>query len=222
MDRHPGGAFPSLASYWLRRTGQDVLYLSGGHSAAGCDPAILERCQRELETLAERGARIRMLCHPDSIHLPSHRDFTRRLINRGARVRISTAVQYGTAVFDGRCALVWRGALNASHPYVLIHTPDLVGPVAGLAEGIWTSAVGLNDVERHLAGELGSDQISEVLTLLAQGHKDEVAARMLGVSLRTYRRQVAVAMRRLGARSRFEAGARATSLGLVAGTPPDA
>lgn len=45
-----------------------------------------------------------------------------------------------------------------------------------------------------------------LLQLLADGAKDEAAARSLGVSVRTVRRMVADLMRRLDARSRFQAG----------------
>jgi DNA-binding CsgD family transcriptional regulator len=53
-----------------------------------------------------------------------------------------------------------------------------------------------------------SPTVSELLLLrlLADGSKDEAAARALGVSVRTVRRMVADLMRRLDARSRFQAG----------------
>lgn len=46
----------------------------------------------------------------------------------------------------------------------------------------------------------------EVLRQLAQGAKDETAAREMGMALRTYRRVVARLMGQLDARSRFQAG----------------
>lgn len=45
-----------------------------------------------------------------------------------------------------------------------------------------------------------------MLVALADGSKDEAAARRLGMSRRTFRRRVRSAMERLGARSRFQAG----------------
>jgi hypothetical protein len=52
-----------------------------------------------------------------------------------------------------------------------------------------------------------------LLTLLADGLKDEAAARALGVSVRTVRRMVAEFMDRLGARSRFQAAILAKTRG---------
>ncbi|MFJ9890384.1 LuxR C-terminal-related transcriptional regulator [Streptomyces sp. NPDC091287] len=52
-----------------------------------------------------------------------------------------------------------------------------------------------------------------VLELLRAGLTDEQAARRLGVSTRTYRRRVAILLRRLSAKSRFQAGYRLAELG---------
>lgn len=57
-------------------------------------------------------------------------------------------------------------------------------------------------------------QTRQILTMLELGHKDAVAARQLGVSVRTYRRHVAELLRDLDAHSRFQVGVRAAQLGL--------
>ncbi|WP_155354621.1 LuxR C-terminal-related transcriptional regulator [Acrocarpospora macrocephala] len=49
--------------------------------------------------------------------------------------------------------------------------------------------------------------------MLLEGQTDEGAARRLGLSLRTVRRSMSSLMTRLGARSRFQAGARAVQRG---------
>lgn len=54
-----------------------------------------------------------------------------------------------------------------------------------------------------------------VLRLLADGLTDDAIARRIGVSVRTVRNDVAGAMTRLQARSRFQAGVRAVQLGLI-------
>jgi DNA-binding NarL/FixJ family response regulator len=60
-----------------------------------------------------------------------------------------------------------------------------------------------------------------VLRLLAQGDTDEAAARKLGVSARTVGRVAADLMERLGARSRFQAGARAGEQGWLSAAEKD-
>ena len=66
-------------------------------------------------------------------------------------------------------------------------------------------------LDRSLRGA----QTRRILEQLCAGRTDDVAAREIDVSLRTYRRHVADIMRELGATSRFQAGARAVELGLL-------
>jgi DNA-binding NarL/FixJ family response regulator len=54
-----------------------------------------------------------------------------------------------------------------------------------------------------------------ILQCLGNGQTDDAAARMLGISVRTYRRHVAQIMQDLGVTARFQAGARASRLGLL-------
>ena len=78
---------------------------------------------------------------------------------------------------------------------------------------LWETAVPAADY--HRLGERARDDLTQqILVMLNAGHKDDAAARQLGLSVRTYRRHVAEIMRDLGAASRFQAGARAAKLGL--------
>lgn len=62
--------------------------------------------------------------------------------------------------------------------------------------------------------KLRGQPVRSILASLGAGEKDEVAARKLGISVRTYRRHVAEIMRGIHANSRFQAGARAAELAL--------
>lgn len=72
-------------------------------------------------------------------------------------------------------------------------------------ELLWWHSVclGLSQPAADATAELNDD---EVVRALRSGQTDDVAARELGLSVRTYRRRVSELMRTLGARSRFEAG----------------
>jgi DNA-binding NarL/FixJ family response regulator len=59
-----------------------------------------------------------------------------------------------------------------------------------------------------------------VLSLLEAGYPDESIAVRLGVSVRTVRRMITAMMDRLGARSRFQAGARAADSGWLSDDDP--
>ncbi|MER6876214.1 helix-turn-helix transcriptional regulator, partial [Amycolatopsis sp. NPDC000673] len=93
--------------------------------------------------------------------------------------------------------------------------PGVVAATAGLFDRIWPEAVpliptGLDDRE-GTAGLTRRER--DLLTLLCSGSTDESAAARLDISVRTVRRMVADIMNRLGARSRFQAGAKAAGRG---------
>ncbi|WP_406148832.1 helix-turn-helix domain-containing protein [Streptomyces sp. NBC_01012] len=98
---------------------------------------------------------------------------------------------------EGAVALTGRGTLTA---------------LCTLFEMVWENARPLGQAPCREEGGL-DHQEAATLRLLAEGHTDEGIAKRLGVSHRTARRIATVLMDRLGARSRFEAGARAVQRG---------
>ncbi|CAM3414360.1 helix-turn-helix transcriptional regulator [Kibdelosporangium persicum] len=90
--------------------------------------------------------------------------------------------------------------------------PAVVTTTLELFEQIWARAVPFLASDLPRASELTPRQ-REVLALLWEGHTDESAATRLQISVRTIRRTVAEIMARLGARSRFQAGAKAADRG---------
>ncbi|WNF29156.1 helix-turn-helix transcriptional regulator [Streptomyces sp. C11-1] len=81
-----------------------------------------------------------------------------------------------------------------------------------LFETVWEASRPLGEEPRRQESELDRQEAA-ALRLLAEGHTDEGIAKRLGVSHRTARRIATGLMDRLGARSRFEAGVRATQRG---------
>jgi DNA-binding NarL/FixJ family response regulator len=90
----------------------------------------------------------------------------------------------------------------------------MVAALCALFEQTWLSANPVGTDRRPDDDGLNSQERA-IITLLAQGHTDEVIARKLGVSVRTSRRITAELTARLGARSRFQAGARAVERGWI-------
>jgi DNA-binding NarL/FixJ family response regulator len=70
------------------------------------------------------------------------------------------------------------------------------------------------------AAQVLAEQERALLELLVNGETDERVARKLGVSIRTVGRMTSELMRRLGAQSRFQAGALAVSSGWIPGVQP--
>ncbi|GAA3076525.1 helix-turn-helix transcriptional regulator [Streptosporangium carneum] len=135
--------------------------------------------------------------------------------DRGAHVRIcTTGLPYETIVIDDRVAILAGPPVRGERAYTVVRSPDVVRSVSSLFRATWDAATELAEFRRVRPPVLGQESL-RILAMLGAGHKDEAAARELGLSLRTYRRRVAELMRLLDARSRFEAGLRARELGLT-------
>jgi hypothetical protein len=204
-----------LAARMLPKVAGQVLCINGQVNHAS--PKVIDSFRRDLTACVDRGVRVQLVCHPEELELHRRLKFVRDLSARpGGEVRITDAALEGVYLFDRNRALVWESTRHRPRHCILIRGP-LAEPLVRLAESTWESCSPLEDFLRCRNGVL--DQITPmVLSLLGAGHKDEVAARMLGVSVRTYRRYVADLMLKLDARSRFEAGMLASKLGLVSGS----
>ncbi|WP_411106972.1 LuxR family transcriptional regulator [Streptomyces sp. cmx-4-9] len=133
------------------------------------------------------------------------------------RVRVSDLPRLTAVIVDGRTALVCAESAVGGRASV-IRAESVNRTLRLLFESIWRSAA----VPSRLSGfgrRDHSDTVRQVLKYLKLGLTDEVAARELSVSVRTYRRYVAEIMTMLGADSRFQAGVRAARLGLLSASP---
>lgn len=131
----------------------------------------------------------------------------------GAQIRISTDEINETIILDRRLVILAGNLHAGQRSYSVLTQPEAVEGVLSLFESAWRSATDLAVYDARIA-EI-RQLAPRVLDLLGQGVKDESAARMLGLGVRTYRRRVAELMEALGAESRFQAGVRARELGLV-------
>jgi DNA-binding NarL/FixJ family response regulator len=114
-------------------------------------------------------------------------------------------------IVDDEVAVLPR---DGSSGAMLVHGPDLVGPVAALFDELWHDAVPVTPAsDGSREPPVTEARIRQVVSLLAQGHKDETIARRLGVSVRTVRRFVSAAVSTLHAESRFQAGVLAAKRG---------
>ncbi|WP_436988485.1 LuxR family transcriptional regulator [Streptomyces sp. enrichment culture] len=153
----------------------------------------------------------RLLVSPELIE----KSLLRRRPDRGgpAAVRVARLPPLEVLTTDGTAALVVAGSA-AGRRASLIKAPEVLQVLHTLFESIWCSSVPVG--ERIAFGDRDRALlIRQILCALRAGVTDEVAARELTVSVRTYRRYVAEIMTLLGASSRFQAGVRAAELGLL-------
>ncbi|MGH3243568.1 MAG: helix-turn-helix transcriptional regulator, partial [Spirillospora sp.] len=167
----------------------------------------------ELEMLA-RGVRVRGLYAPEALEMPGALETFRQTAAAGEEARVHVDVPLKLAIADRTTAILpfsgdEREMVDSAF---VIHAGNLLDALVRLFELLWDGAI---PVPGHVAGheipgETGLDR--QLLALLAAGLKDEAAARQLGVSVRTLNRRVSELMRRLGARTRFQAGLQAARL----------
>ncbi|MEU4065763.1 helix-turn-helix transcriptional regulator [Streptomyces wedmorensis] len=168
---------------------------------------------RPLDRLAlERGVRIRSIYQESLRNDPPTVDYVRWYRDLGGEARTVPVVPMLMVVVDREAALVPVDPRDGRAGALEVRSPGLVHALVVLFDRLWESGTPFGEAPRRDAHDL-SPQERELLLLLGIGCTDDVAARRLGISLRTVRRMSSDLMNRLGARSRFEAGVRAAKEG---------
>ncbi|MFD7660794.1 LuxR C-terminal-related transcriptional regulator [Actinosynnema sp. NPDC059797] len=201
--RGASGGAPAASGALVLPTGVDALLARARSEVVVMSTGGLRLRRVDQENL-RRGVRYRVL-------LPDARRSS-ALASARADVRTVAQVPMDAVVVDGVAAVLPDGRGAA-----VFRLPGVVRAAVELFERVWPEAVPLFAAAGSPCGL--SPRERELLTLLFEGSTDEAAAARLGVSVRTVRRLVADLMNRLGARSRFQAGAKAADRGwLLRGT----
>ncbi|MBL1103936.1 hypothetical protein JK361_04835 [Streptomyces sp. 5-8] len=209
-DHHAVEYF-ELTESLLRTVRREVLFVNCQMN--GYRREEIDRARESITALGSRSVTTSVICPPDELDGHGRLEFLERISREnGARVRISTVDLHGMVVFDRKRILMWQS--GQSRRCVLVHSPVVVEPLIALLDAAWNGACDL-DRFLHYQRNILDEKTPQILRLLGSGRKDEVAARQLGISVRTYRRCVASLMEVLGAESRFEAGVKAAALGLI-------
>lgn len=183
------------------------------------ETAALHRLHCEL--LARRG-RVQVLLTQRAIEDGAHTPEIDEFLNQGADVRVLAGTAPTQSILDGVVALIADCRYDGGARLSVVREHYLVSTIDRLYTAAWHESVDLA-LLRRLDSDWQLDGTScRVVELLSEGYTDEVAARKLGLSVRTYRRHVADLMQLLGARSRFQAGVLASRhfLPRVAGNQP--
>lgn len=211
IEYHSDLDYFELASAMFESVRHQVLFVNG--QLNGFATADIVRFRRRIAALAGRGITVSLVCHPDELAGHGRQRFLEEIVSQdNADVRISTIKLHGMFIFDRKCVLMWTNQRNKD--CLLVRSPTIVEAVLRLTDTAWETACDLQTFLRCRTTEL-DEKTPQILKLLSSGCKDEIAARELGISVRTYRRYVADLMTKLDAGSRFQAGVKAASLGLI-------
>ncbi|TDD92150.1 transcriptional regulator [Actinomadura darangshiensis] len=157
----------------------------------------------EQDRTMRRGTRVRGIYGPEALDAPNALDRIRRAVASGEEARLG-AVPIKLAIADGRTAMLPLTSEHASSvdSSLVVHPSALLDALVSLFEALWRAGLPLPGED---APESAADDA--VLTLLAAGLTDDAIARRLSISTRTVQRRVRDLCDRLGARTRFQAGA---------------
>lgn len=187
------------------------------HPRGPLSPEALADARPRDALLLKRGVVMRSILHTSALSDPLTTTRLREIVAAGAQARVSDSHFDRMLIVDRRKALLPIDPNDTKRGALLVHEPGVVAGSVALFEHIWESAQDLEDV---VAGdEEPKTELQEierkVLTTLCQVDKDEIGARQIGVSVRTYRRHVSDLMRRLGASNRFQAALLARDRGWI-------
>ena len=168
--------------------------------------------------MLRRGVRLRALCSP--VVGAGAKDRVRTLKSAGAEYRTSPELPGRAAVFDQSVALVPRPD-GVAEGALLLRGREIVAYLCQVLDRLWATGAPFEDAREVSTMQLLNTGLRRALVrMLAEGVKDEIIARKLGVSLRTCRRHVAEILDGLGADSRFQGGVLAERAGLLTRIPP--
>jgi DNA-binding CsgD family transcriptional regulator len=170
---------------------------------------------KPLDQLAlERGVILRTVYQDSFRNDPATFEYVRWLASLGGLTRTVPVLPMLMVIVDREVALVPMDPEDGRKGALELRSRGVVAALRVLFERFWDTALPWHEADQpDRQGLTRRDR--ELLALLADGHTDEQIGRRMGVSLRTVRRSTSDLMKRLGARSRFEAGALAERAGWV-------
>lgn len=188
--------------------------LSAGENASAVFDALAAHATPSKERAAGGGTGgpvIRLLCTPQAVNScrPNAEDFR----DTRYEIRVDEGELRSMLIVDSRVALM-PGSPGKTCDAAIIKDTASARALDLLFAGSWANAQSLAEYQCTSA-RMRTESVRRILEQLCMGRTDEVAARELRVSLRTYRRHVAEIMQGLGANSRFQAGVRAVEMALL-------
>ena len=182
-------------------------------------PHVVATSRSSDERILRRGIRMRSLIGSAALGDPGTMAYLRELTHMGAEIRISRAPLERVLIFDRAAALTPIDPADSSRGALLAREPGLVATLVSLFERMWRQAheppPPPGEGEPAPADDRPGEIERRILESLCTADKDEIGARHVGISVRTYRKYVASLMGQLGASNRFQAALLARERGWI-------
>ncbi|MFI7019985.1 hypothetical protein [Streptomyces sp. NPDC050164] len=168
----------------------------------------------------QRGVRLRVVAQSSSVECSTTLTGLTEVTELGAHVRVSEKPLDPMIIYDLSCSVVPLDTGQSQCDIVLLRQAGVTAQLRVLFEQFWHGATELPPGDGEI-GEGPTETERLVLEVLSRVDTDECAARELNISVRTFRRNVASLLKRLGVSSRFQAAMRAAEMGWLRGETPD-
>lgn len=154
--------------------------------------------------LLERGARMRTLYQHSARRSPATRRYVAEVAAHGGEVRTLDEFFNRMIVIDRRVAVIPnQDDLSVA---VAIREPAIVAYLVDVFERSWERARPFTSREDSLMRDIAAEQRAMTVRMLIEGHADQVSAKRLGVSPRTYAGYVADLKAEYDVETRFQLG----------------
>lgn len=161
--------------------------------------------------LAEEGLRIRSLWQHSARFDMGSQAYAEAMTAAGSQVRTTTGLAGPLIVIGDRVSLLPH---QGGEGMVVVREPSTVTYLHDAFDQQWEQAVPFQT--GPTAAHETAEAIKKVIVvMLFNGLKDEAVAKRVGLSVRACRNHISEIMKRLGASSRFQAGALAVESGLL-------
>jgi predicted transcriptional regulator/DNA-binding CsgD family transcriptional regulator len=162
-----------------------------------------------------RGVAIRSVYQDSFRNDPRLVRYARMFTSLGGQLRTAPTVPLLMIIYDQSVALLPVDPNNSRLGAHEVRSEGMVAAAYALFEEIWSSARWVDEAPPDRDDDAPDPQTRALLQILAAGGTDEMVARKLTVSVRTAKRLASELMEQLGARSRFEAGVKASRRGWI-------
>jgi hypothetical protein len=199
-------------------------YIAG--LVADCESEVLTaqpQAGRDADTLAaaavrdtamlERGTRMRTLYQHSARRSAITADYVAEVTERGAEVRTLDEFFNRMIVFDHRIAVI-PGKEQDLDTAVVIREPSIVDYLVDVFERAWERGRPFTSRDSGMLRDIAAEQRAMTIRMLIEGHADQVSAKRLGVSPRTYAGYVADLKHEYEAETRFQLGYTMGTLGV--------
>lgn len=174
--------------------------------ARGVPDSIQRRGPATLRDALDRGVAVRQVT--SRAGLLADRELGAIVYRAGGKARVVPKIPVKLSVLDRRVVVRALDSTVLADGFQIMHDPALAARLVGIHRELWRAGT---EPDADAAGL--PPHLKAVLPALASGQPDNIAARYLGISARSYSRRVCELLTLLGVQTRFQAGAEAARRG---------